>query len=388
MTQRDSKPLILSVLVLSTAACGGSAGAPGDAAWPLDAKSGLRVPALPPLGPVPQPMTGPAAPAVEHLGQILFNDLRLSGNRTNACSSCHAPGTDFQAGTPTDVPSRSLPAFRPKLRRNTPPLINLAYATVFRWDGSHSTSFEDVAVLPLAEANMDIAQYPDHQDIDHLDIPASQAALYRRLVTEVPEYRERYRTAFGVDIAQLQPEALWKLTGAALAAFLRLAVSRDSLFDRWNHGESVALPDQALNGLAIFTGKGHCVECHSGAMFSDFKFHNVSVEPAEGGKDDGRFLVTGDPADRRKFLTPSLRNAIGTAPYFHNGSAGSLFEVIARKTLGAARSDPMHDPAFDVMVPLSSTEIGDLVAFLKTIQGEPVPMALLAIPAELLGSSN
>ena len=53
--------------------------------------------------------------------------------------------------------------------------------------------------------------------------------------------------------------------------------------------------------------------------------------------DLGRFLVSGDERDRHFFKVPSLRLAVLTPPYFHDGSAATLEEAIesmARYQLG------------------------------------------------------
>src|SRR5205085_2916492 len=113
----------------------------------------------------------------------------------------------------------------------------------------------------------------------------------------------------------------WKLVGRALAAFVRLAASRDAAFDRWNAGDDGAMSAAAVRGLDLFRGKGRCVLCHAGPLLTDFGFHNVSSAPpgVDGERaDEGRFLVTGREPDRGKFLTPTLRGAWDTAPYFHD----------------------------------------------------------------------
>ena len=44
--------------------------------------------------------------------------------------------------------------------------------------------------------------------------------------------------------------------------------------------------------------------------------------------DPGRALVTGKFADVGKFKSPVLRGLAARAPYFHNGSAQSLLDVV------------------------------------------------------------
>jgi cytochrome c peroxidase len=70
--------------------------------------------------------------------------------------------------------------------------------------------------------------------------------------------------------------------------------------------------------------------------------------------DPGRALVTGKWADIGKFKGPILRGLSARAPYFHNGSAASLKEVIE-----------FYNARFDMG--LTEREKTDLVAFLRTL---------------------
>jgi cytochrome c peroxidase len=92
------------------------------------------------------------------------------------------------------------------------------------------------------------------------------------------------------------------------------------------------------------------------------------MEPLEPNlslaSDAGRFSLTGNEADEHVFKVPSLRNVALTAPYFHDGSASTLegaVLIMGRYQLGRQ---------------LTTAEVGLLVAFLKTLngdyQGQPV----------------
>jgi len=81
--------------------------------------------------------------------------------------------------------------------------------------------------------------------------------------------------------------------------------------------------------------------------------------------DLGRFEVTHDPEDRWRFKTPSLRNVAVTAPYMHDGSLGSLEEVVRFYVRGGVPHhglDPMIQP-----IALSEDSIRAMVAFLGTL---------------------
>lgn len=81
--------------------------------------------------------------------------------------------------------------------------------------------------------------------------------------------------------------------------------------------------------------------------------------------DLGRYLVTRKPADIGAFRTPDLRNLLVTQPYFHDGSAATLWEVVAHFNQGGVRN-PHLDPAI-VPLGLSRADEDDLVAFLSTL---------------------
>ena len=84
----------------------------------------------------------------------------------------------------------------------------------------------------------------------------------------------------------------------------------------------MALSTRERRGLRLFYGKANCVSCHSGPLLTDLDFHAIAMPrlgPFKGlgmeGRDDfGRELVTGNPTDRDKFRTPTLRNVVLRAP--------------------------------------------------------------------------
>ena len=70
--------------------------------------------------------------------------------------------------------------------------------------------------------------------------------------------------------------------------------------------------------------------------------------------DPGRALVTGKWADIGKFKVPTLRALAARAPYFHNGTADNLGQVVG-----------FYDRRFNLN--LSAQERADLVAFLESL---------------------
>ena len=70
--------------------------------------------------------------------------------------------------------------------------------------------------------------------------------------------------------------------------------------------------------------------------------------------DPGRALITGKWRDINRFKTPSLRGVVSHAPYFHNGSATTLLDVV-----------DFYDTRFNMG--LTELEKADLVAFLRSL---------------------
>lgn len=70
--------------------------------------------------------------------------------------------------------------------------------------------------------------------------------------------------------------------------------------------------------------------------------------------DPGRALITGKCADIGKFKVPGLRDLAARAPYFHNGSAASLLDVVN-----------FYDQRFNMG--LTDDQKADLVAFMSTL---------------------
>jgi cytochrome c peroxidase len=353
---------------------------------PVDARTGLRVAEHGPVPPLPDWPDNPPSLAKKALGKAIFFDPRLSGSGMATCGNCHLSVTNFQSGSPLDLPDRSYPNLAPTLPRHAPSLLNLVYAPMMRWDGSHFTDLFDMSVFPFAEGNMNLSRRLPPSDVEGIDVEGAQVALAQKLSIEIPGYAAEFQQVFGENIGTLTPPEVWRLAGKAVATYLRVAVSRDSAFDRWNAGDGAAMNDGAVRGLALFRGRAQCARCHSGPLFSDFQFHNVSTAlPDEAGvrADDGRAHVTHLAEDGGKFLTPMLRTVALTSPYLHDGSETTIAKVIRRKTGAKGRSDPNHDAILEDAPDLTNAEIDDIVAFLKTLTGKPLDAMDLAGPETL-----
>ncbi len=312
---------------------------------------------LPPPLPALQP---PPAERVE-LGRMLFFDRRLSGDGTLSCAVCHNPGQAYGDG-------RALSTAYPtnKHWRHSQNLLNLGYLKSFFWDG-RSTSLEQQAQEPIHTA------FEMNLNLDFLV----------EKLREIPEYRERFRRAFGADVS---PATI----GQALADFQRTLVVADTPFDRYLAGDRSALDPAARRGLELFFGKTGCSRCHQGALLSDQQFHNLGVvDPPElrddpqrratrhffqrqlglerSDRDPGRYAVSRNLADLGAFRTSPLRQVAETAPYLHNGSLKTLDEVLDFYVRGGGPGENKSP----LLKPLTLTvgERNDLLAFLRSLTG-------------------
>jgi cytochrome c peroxidase len=170
---------------------------------------------------------------------------------------------------------------------------------------------------------------------------------------------------------------------------------------------SGALSLSAKRGLQVFIGKGNCVLCHSGPLFTNLEFHDIRVprSPAQP-PDDGRLIAmtslaedefvtpgaySDDPTGARAqqlfyldaaagsrghFKTPGLRNVSQTAPYMHAGQFATLRDVVQHYNKlenAAPPADPAHVESLMLIRPLGLTEseVDDVVAFLTSLTSDP-----------------
>ena len=336
----------------------------------------------PPLGLPSLALTAEQQPnaAMVSLGRKLFFDRRLSHNGTMSCGMCHVPEQGFtnnELMTPVGVAGRSG-------RRNAPTLLNVAYQKRLFHDGAE-TSLETQVISPLIAKN---------------EMANPSMGFVIEKLRRLDDYRGLFEDAFGgsASVARL---------GAALATWQRTLLAANSPFDRWLYGgEKEALTNQQKLGFVLFTGRAGCAACHQigqeDALLTDHEFHDtglgyyktvvafelvkpVPVEIAPGvvipvardvvesvgerpEPDLGRYEVTLDLADMWKFKTPSLRNVAVTAPYMHDGSFGTLEDVVAFYRQGGFphdRIDPLIQP-----LDIDDSEAAALVAFLESLTAD------------------
>jgi cytochrome c peroxidase len=301
---------------------------------------------------VPMPEGNRSTPARVELGKALFFDPRLSGNGATSCASCHNPSLGWSDGLKTAVGMGGV-----VLARATPTIVNTAFNTQFMWDG-RKKSLEDQALGPMKAADEMNTDFP--AVIERLRAMPGYALLFERAYPGEP----------------LGEETLAK----ALAAYERSIVSRDSPFDRWLAGDTRALTPAQYRGFRLFTdpAKAHCAACHSGPNFTDNGFHNIGIRSAGARPDPGRFNVRAVASMKGAFKTPTLRDIELTGPYFRDGSATTLREVVEHYARGG---DDRSNISADVkQLHLSEQDKNDLVAFLRALTGRRVPVTAPHLP--------
>lgn len=317
----------------------------------------------------PLPALPPQKTEQVELGKLLYFDPRLSGDGSTSCDTCHEPAKGWGDGQALSTGYPGSEYFR-----NAQTLLNASRYTRNYWDGRMAG-----ADLPTLVR-------------DHLT-EAHFMQVDGRLITErlkqVPEYVERFQHAFGA-------EPSFGRTITAVAAFVKTLTSRNAPIDRYLAGDTAALSDEARKGLELFQGKAGCVQCHSGPLLTDEKFHALGVPgnpdvfrnplrhvtfrrffrtlgaPGVERYDDdpGLYGVTKDKTDWGKFRTPSLREVSRTAPYMHNGRLATLDDVVAFYDHGGGS----HPNKSRLVTPLglSTDERRALVEFLHALSGEPL----------------
>lgn len=338
-------------------------------------------------------------------GQALYFDTRLSSNGTVACASCHKPELMYADGLELAIGLDIGP-------RHTPGLVGISHSPWFYWDGRKDSQWAQ-ALAPLESAI--------EHDSDRLSVV--------RLLASDNNYRQQYEEIFGQlpDLSSLPAAAsplgneaqlsAWKSidrdtqqqitlsfshVGKALAAYQRKiqpGMSRfDSYVEKLTSSNEIRQDDDLssteLAGLQLFIGKGQCISCHNGPLFTNHEFHNTGILPVVGqlpsmGRYDGirqarldEFNCLGDFSDadaseciELRFArdendlvgaqkTPTLRNVSLTAPYMHGGQLATLREVVEHYN-DAPVSMLSHNEAKPLG--LRTIELGQLEAFLHTL---------------------
>ena len=320
------------------------------------------------------PPDNPQTPEKISLGQRLFFDRRLSVDGTISCSTCHDPAFAFTERKPTSVGIKGRVG-----QRNAPTVLNALYNKTQFWDGRVNT-LEEQAALPIVNS-VEMGQ-------PNLDAAVAQIAT-------VAEYQHAFQQVFhrppnGPDLLR------------AIASYERTQLAFDSPFDHFIAGDKNAIDTSARRGWELFNTQARCNKCHAltdtqrdVTVFTDNDFHNigigiirhnvvalarqaeqliksgdtVAIDRAAIQTDMsalGRFLITKKEKDIASFKTPDIRNVLVTAPYFHDGSQETLWDVIDHYNKGDGLQNPYLDEDIQPLA-LTESEIDDLVAFMASL---------------------
>lgn len=356
-------------------------------------------------------------------GQRLFFDPSFSEHGTVSCATCHQPGLHFTDGKPVaDVGIAGTV--------NTPTVVGAAFNTWLFWDGrkdstwaqalgpienpiehgfsrvetvralhaGHRTEFEALfGPLPPMD---DTTRFPPRAMPQPGDPTAPDNVAWEAMALAD---REAVNVAF-VNFAK------------SIEAYERRLVPQRAPFDDYAAAvraetDSTALSADAIAGLRLFVGRAGCTNCHDGPRFTDDGFHNLAVPPSPGdegrslGRQRGALDVLADPfncagpySDRRdacaelehldpafpdfagSFRTPSLRSVARTPPYMHNGTLATLDAVVRFYAELPGQAVVGHREMTLTPLTLTDDERRQLVAFLESLTGAPLPDALLKAP--------
>lgn len=358
------------------AGCGDSAGGSESEEWVWNLPSTVPLPRI--------PENNPMSPAKVELGRFLFYDTKLSGNQTQSCGSCHQQDLAF-----TDGLARAQGSTGELHPRSSMSIANVGYAASLTWANEALVRLERQALVPMFGENP-----------VELGMANMEDELLRRM-REDERYPEMFRAAFPDEADPISLDSITK----ALGAFQRSVVSFNSKVDRWQQGDRTALDESEQRGMALFFGGTNaagvqdafeCFHCHGGFLFSqssddegqvfDQKFfmnnglYNLDEDGSYPPGNEGLFDMTGNVEDKGRFKPPSLRNVAVTAPYMHDGSIGTLEEVIDHYARGGRLIESGPNAGDGALNPNKSSllngfeiteqEKADLLAFLRALTDE------------------
>jgi cytochrome c peroxidase len=389
--------------LLGLVACG----APGPRDWTDAERSALARLRLDPTVPTDPTNRWFDDASARALGSILFFDPGYSGNGTVSCATCHRPEKHFADGQPFATGLG-------RTARHTPTVVGSQWGPWFFWDGRADSLWAQA----LGPMEADVEMGGDRMSIARY-VTETHREWWEPAYGPAPDWSDRSRfperarpgdgwmggawTAMSEADRAVVDDVFAKI-GKAVAAYERTLVPKDSPVDHYVDAVLAGDPtggghlDEAeVRGLRTFVGRGLCMNCHDGPLLSDRAFHNTGVP---GTLDRGRALGAADvlaspfscrgphsdttscdeltyldpmfPDFEAAFKTPTLRYVAETAPYFHDGSAETLADVVAFYSTLPGRPPAGHRELTLVPVYLDEGQQADLVAFLEALSGPTV----------------
>jgi cytochrome c peroxidase len=296
-----------------------------------------------PIMPV-YPNNNPFNESKEQLGELLYWEPILSGDKNTSCASCHHPDFGWADGRAFSIGSDGIGLGPARYGFEITPIHSLTIRNVafigitkndIASDFIAGDYFWDLRAKTLEEQ----ALGPIKNPIEMLGYNINEQEIMATIVTRlqnIPAYVELFSLAFET-VDAINSENIAK----ALATFERKIISPNARFDQFLLGDTTAFTPQEVIGLNKFIDAG-CARCHLGPMLSDNLLH------------EGEAII-GEEVVR----TPSLRNISYTAPYMHDGSRANLIEAIAA-----------YENRGDIEVNIGDGDFADIEAFLKTLNSD------------------
>jgi cytochrome c peroxidase len=290
------------------------------------------------------------------LGRVLFYDKQLSIDQSISCASCHQQAIGF-----ADTAQFSVGLNGQTTHRHSMALGNAVYyqSGRFFWD-ERAATLEEQVLQPI---------------VDPIEMGMTLAALEERI--QASEYYPLlFKRAF--ETGDINSENI----GKALAQFVRSLISYESKFDDGRSAVDNIFEDfpnftaQENLGKSIFMSNNavNCFGCHNTEAF-------ITDNPRNNGlyltnQDPGISIHTNNGLDAGKFKAPSLKNIALRSRFMHDGSMGSLDEVINHYNVRIKPNTNLDSHLLDLStgnplkMNLAPSEVDALKVFLHTLTDE------------------
>jgi cytochrome c peroxidase len=260
------------------------------------------------------------------LGELLFNDTRLSKNNTIACASCHFLDEGGDDNLPVSIGIYGL-----KGDINAPTVFNSVFNFRQFWDG-RAKSLAEQALGPIENP---IEMGNNFKEL----IPKLKKTEYNKLFLNI------YKDGISKDnIAD------------AISEFEKTLITPNSPFDKYLKGDIHAITKNQKEGYQLFKEKG-CISCHHGVNVGGNLYSKFGVIVNPNIKHLGKYNFTKKDKDKYYFKVPSLRNIEKTLPYFHDGSIDNLNKAVKLMSL------------YQLGREITDMEVSKIVEFLKSLNG-------------------
>ncbi|HEV3206209.1 MAG TPA: hypothetical protein VGZ28_04600 [Terriglobales bacterium] len=277
-------------------------------------------------------------------------------------------------------------ASMPALYRRPLPSTNLKFLNGIMWDGREPelpTQAKDATLVHTQPANpptdAQVAQIVSLESslFTAQSVDSLAGDLTSQGANGGPEFLSTQPFTAGMNSgAGFNPNVFtlytnWAAATGANAAAQQSVARGEALFNTFPMTITTVPGFNDVQGQAQIAGT--CTSCHntpnvgSNSTFAMMNIGTTSPSPnlpsylilcndstQVVSTDPGRAMVTGKCADISKFKVPSLRGLAARAPYFHNGSAETLLDVVN-----------FYDQRFNML--LTDQEKADLVAFMSTL---------------------